>query len=240
MEFPAYHNPNKLNGSQLDTFLSQGWYRMHQSIFTTKYIILNESIYNVFWLRYNLSKFNINKKLQKLIAQNSRFNITIKPIELTEELETLYTLYRSGIKFDHSESVKYWLYGGEQEKVNTFETNVIEIRDGGKLIAAGIFDNGDNSIAGIMNFYDPSYKKFSLGKYLILLKIKYAVEKGMHWYYPGYIVYGYPSFDYKLFVGEENTEIYIPEINNWYKYKKELMDTIEVNRQHNEKENNNN
>ncbi|MBN8790349.1 MAG: hypothetical protein J0I84_24975, partial [Terrimonas sp.] len=159
MEFPAYHNPNKLNGSQLDTFLSQGWYRMHQSIFTTKYIILNESIYNVFWLRYNLSKFNINKKLQKLIAQNSRFNITIKPIELTEELETLYTLYRSGIKFDHSESVKYWLYGGEQEKVNAFETNVIEIRDGGKLIAAGIFDNGDNSIAGIMNFYDPSYKK---------------------------------------------------------------------------------
>ncbi|MCC6290285.1 MAG: arginine-tRNA-protein transferase [Chitinophagaceae bacterium] len=234
MEFPAYHNSKKLNSTQLDTFLSQGWYRMHQSVFTTKYIILNDSTYNVFWLRYNLPGFNINKKLQKLIIQNRHFHISIKPMVITTELETLYKIYRSSIKFDHAESVKYWLYGEEAEKENAFETNIIEIRDGSKLIAAGIFDNGYNSIAGIMNFYDPAYKKFSLGKYLILLKIKYAIEKGMHWYYPGYIVYGYPSFDYKLFVGEENIEIYIPEINSWYKYKKQLLETIEVSRQHNE------
>ncbi|MFT3950069.1 MAG: GNAT family N-acetyltransferase [Agriterribacter sp.] len=230
MDMPAHHNPQKLNGTQLDAFLSQGWYRMHQTVFTTKYIILGDNLYNVFWLRYNLTRFIFGSKLQKLITHNSRFNISIKPIILTSELEALYKVYRSGIKFDHSASVKHWLYGDEPCKVDVFETYIIELRDGDKLIAAGIFDNGENSIAGIMNFYDPAYKKYSPGKYLILLKIQYAIQKGKQWYYPGYIVYGYPSFDYKLFVGEENTEVFIPEINNWYKYKRELVSSIEKER----------
>lgn len=230
MDFTVYHNPKKLDGTQLDFLLAQGWYRMHQTVFTTKDIILQNCVYNVFWLRYNLDEFLMVKKLQKIINQNADFDISIKPLKLTAEIESLYKIYKSSIKFDHSESVKYWLYGEEPEKFNAFETSLIEIRDHNKLVAVGIFDTGNNSIAGIMNFYDPAYKKFSLGKYLILLKIKYAIAKGMQWYYPGYIVYGYPSFDYKLFVGEENAEIYIPEANNWYKYNREIIDVIEKNR----------
>lgn len=228
MEAHAPYNLPKLNGNQLDTFLSQGWYRMHQTIFTTKYIILNESVYNVSWLRYNLTELNFSKKLQKLLSQNNHFNTSIKPIKITEELEELYAAYKANIKFDHSESVKQWLFGDEPIKESVFETNIIEVRDGEKLIAVGIFDNGANSIAGIMNFYDPEYKKFSLGKYLILLKMQYAIQKGKHWYYPGYIVHGYPSFDYKLFVGEENSEIFIPDMNSWHKYSAALVNSINI------------
>lgn len=226
MENPAYYSPSKLSGSQLDVFLSQGWYRMHQTVFTTKYIILNDIIYSVSWLRYNLSKFNFSNKLKKLLKQNSHFNVSIKPMVITQEVETLYSTYKASIKFDHSASVMHWLYGDDDAPENIFETNIIELRDGEKLIAAGIFDNGANSIAGIMNFYDPAYKKFSLGKYLILLKIRYAIQKGMQWYYPGYIVHGYPQFDYKLFVGEENAEMYIPEINDWHRYSTELIGAV--------------
>lgn len=224
---PSYYNPPKLCGAQLDAFLSQGWYRMHQTVFTTKSIILEDGVYNVSWLRYNLEQFNFSKKLQKLFTQNSRFNISIQPCAVTAELEALYSSYRAGIKFEHSESVTHWLYGDDIQE-NAFETNIVELRDEHKLVAAGIFDSGANSIAGIMNFYDPAYKKFSLGKYLILLKLQYAMQKGMHWYYPGYIVHGYPSFDYKLFVGEENTEIYIPELNKWYKYSPALISAINM------------
>lgn len=228
MEAPAFYNPSKLSGVQLDDFLSQGWYRMHQTVFTTKHIVLNAAIYNVYWLRYNLAKINLSKKLKKILLHNNQFTISIKPIVVTAELEALYASYRASIKFDHSESVKHWLYGddGVEPTDNIFDTNIIEVRDGNKLIAVGIFDRGRNCIAGIMNFYDPEYKKFSLGKYLILLKMQYAVQNGMHWYYPGYIVAGFPSFDYKLFVGEENSEVYIPEKNSWYKYSQTLINTF--------------
>ena len=69
-----------------------------------------------------------------------------------------------------------------------------------------------------MNFYHPDYKKYSLGKYLMLLKINHAKAMGKEWYYPGYIVPGNRRFDYKLFIGIEIAEIWVPESNNWLNY----------------------
>ncbi|MEJ7659632.1 MAG: hypothetical protein WKG07_08390 [Hymenobacter sp.] len=48
----------------------------------------------------------------------------------------------------------------------------MEVRAEGHLIAAGIFDQGTRSLAGIVNFYDPDYRKYSLGKYLMLYEIR--------------------------------------------------------------------
>jgi arginine-tRNA-protein transferase len=84
---------------------------------------------------------------------------------------------------------------------NIYNTQEINIYDGNKLIAAGFFDLGKTSAAGISSFYDPAYKKYSLGKYLIYLKIEYCKEIGLHYFYPGYFVPGYPLFDYKLEIG---------------------------------------
>jgi arginine-tRNA-protein transferase len=66
----------------------------------------------------------------------------------------------------------------------------------------GFFDIGQTSAAGIASFYDPAYKKFSLGKYLIYLKIEYCKKIGLQFFYPGYFVPGYSLFDYKLSIGE--------------------------------------
>nr|GFD32934.1 hypothetical protein [Tanacetum cinerariifolium] len=53
----------------------------------------------------------------------------------------------------------------------------------------------------------PDYRKHSLGKYLLLLKTEYAREQQLAYYYPGYLVYGYSKFDYKLFASPEATEL---------------------------------
>ncbi len=60
---------------------------------------------------------------------------------------------------------------------------MIEIRDGNKLIAAGFFDLGEISVAGILNFYHPDYKSKSLGIYLLLLEIDHAKKQGKEWFY---------------------------------------------------------
>jgi arginine-tRNA-protein transferase len=57
---------------------------------------------------------------------------------------------------------------------------------------------GKNSAAGITSFYDPAYRKNSLGKFIIYQKIKYCVAARLKYFYPGYFVPGYPRFDYKL------------------------------------------
>ncbi|MFZ4769232.1 MAG: hypothetical protein ACOYLO_03560 [Ferruginibacter sp.] len=208
--------PENMDAQHLDILLSKGWYRMGQGIFTTKYIIQENIPYRVFWLRYNLNKIILGKKQQKLLQKNKIFNSNIIPFKITDELEKLYALYKTEIDFEPASSVTEWML--EEKENNVYDSWIIEIRDKGLLIAAGIFDKGKNSIAGIMNFYHPDYKKYSLGKYLMLLKIAYAKEAGNQWYYPGYLVYGYPKFDYKVFADKSSVETFLPELNQWCLY----------------------
>jgi len=216
MTDPGIYYPAHLTGTQLDLFLAKGWYRMGQGIFTTNYIVQDNCVFRVFWLRYNLSNVSPGKKSKQILSSNQQFNAVVLPVHITAEHEALYTLYRSGINFDPALNVTEWLY--EQQHNNVFDSYMIELRDGEKLIALGIFDRGQNSIAGIMNFYHPDYKKYSPGKYLMLLKMEYAKTNDIQWYYPGYIVYGYPKFDYKLFVDKTAAELFFPELNQWCLY----------------------
>jgi arginine-tRNA-protein transferase len=70
----------------------------------------------------------------------------------------------------------------------------------------------------ITNFYDPTYKKYSLSKYMMLLKMELGVNNEMQFYYPGYIALNTTIFDYKIFPIEEAMEVYIPNDNQWYPY----------------------
>ncbi|MBC8082847.1 MAG: arginine-tRNA-protein transferase, partial [Hymenobacter sp.] len=74
---------------------------------------------------------------------------------------------------------------------------------------------GTRSLAGIMNFYHPAYRKHSLGKYLMLLKINHALSQQKTHYYPGYLVHNYPKFDYKLFACPAATEVYDCATGQW-------------------------
>jgi arginyl-tRNA--protein-N-Asp/Glu arginylyltransferase len=215
--------PEGLTGEELDAFLEVGWYRMGQSIFTTHFILLEGNIHRVFWLRYDLKKMVLSKMQRRVKIRNKQFNISIKPLKITDELEELYSVYKTGINFQPALSVHNWLYGADHSR-NVFNTELIEIRDHGKLIAAGIADWGFESMTGIMNFYHPSYKRYSLGKYLMILKIEQAQKRNFRWYYPGYIVYQHAGFDYKLSVDKSAIEVLIPEIEGWRPFKTALIE----------------
>lgn len=195
-----------MRGSELDLFLSLGYFRMQQEIFTCHYILHDNVPCSVHWLRIDIAGVTYGPKQVRLLRINEPFSVTIKPFVLSEEIETLYALYKGSLNFDAPESVEFWLMNGAAQTV--FDTYVIEVRDKNALIAAGIFDNGNESIAGIMNFYHPDYRRQSLGKYLMLLKMKYAQGLQKEYYYPGYVVSNYPKFDYKLFACESATEVF--------------------------------
>jgi len=220
------HDHIKFNGTLLDTLLLQGCYRMHQDIFTTDLIWNRDTFHFVFWLRYPLQKFYFDKKPQKLISLKGRFEIKKRDFYINNELEDLYQLYFEKTDFDAPPTIQDFLFGNAatgSHPANLFDSEIIEIREGNKLIAAGIYDNGLTAMAGIMNFYDPAYKKYSLGKYLMLLKIQHAIKSHMQFYYPGYIAYGYDKFDYKLFPNKSLAEIFDSKKKVWLPYSKELL-----------------
>ncbi len=217
--FPEDFVFENFKGKTLDQFLSAGWYRMGSTLFTTKFIypFNNEITAGVFWLRYLVDNVRLNKKSLALFAKNSRFTFEYKSFALTGELITLHQLYTQNLKFTTSGSLVLLL---EDIYNIVFDSTIIEVRDDGKLVAAGIFDIGTESIAGIINFYNPDYKKFSPGKFLILLKYQFCVKNNIPLYYPGYFMPQYPIFDYKLFLDKNATEVFLPDEKKWIPYHK--------------------
>lgn len=207
------HFPKSVTGILLDDYLAQGWYRMGQIMFTTDQVIYLDNLHRVHWLRYHVPDISFTRTHKKIISANSEFIVEFKPLDISNELEDLYEVYRESIPFDPSDSVEDFLFGGSIKDI--FTSQLIELRDKGKLIAAGVFDIGEKAIAGIMNFYHPEYKKFSAGKYLMLLKIQFAIKNGIEWYYPGYLMEGNPRFDYKLFIGKDIAEVFLAEEEHW-------------------------
>ena len=96
-----------------------------------------------------------------------------------------------------------------------YSTYEITLHDGDQLIACGFFDLGATGAQGISSFYDPSYKKYSLGKYLIYLKMQYCKELGLQYFYPGYFVPGNSHFDYKLTIGRAALQFFRLSTQSW-------------------------
>ncbi|WP_426489789.1 GNAT family N-acetyltransferase [Hymenobacter sp. 102] len=195
-----------LRGDALDYYLAQGYYRMQQDLFTCRFLPVDGELYTVHWLRLVLPQVQLGPEQRRLLRLNEQFEVHIRPFELRAEYEELYARYRTSITFDAPPTIESFLLGGASH--NVFTTSVLEVRDGEQLIAAGIFDSGLRTLAGIMNFYDPVYRRHSLGKYLMLLKLQVAQRQQMFYYYPGYLVHGYPKFDYKLFPDRQATEVF--------------------------------
>lgn len=217
-----------MKGNKLDLFLSMGYFRMQQEIFTCRYLVVENTIQPVHWLRIALATATFGPKQSRLFRINANFSVVVKPCVLTKEIESLYALYKDSLNFDPADSVESWLYNGATRSI--FDTYIIEIRDENTLIAVGIFDNGERSIAGIMNFYHPDYHRHSLGKYLMLLKIKYAQLQQKDYYYPGYMVSNYPKFDYKLFACEKATEVLDERSGQWLPFSWETVSILAANK----------
>jgi len=210
------HCPPQIKGEVFDMYLSAGWYRYGNKIFTIDFFTENEKLYQVYWLRYNVLKLKLSDSNQKILNKNKLFNYKIIPFQNSIELEALHSLYLEKIDFVTISSIEELM---EDVNGSVYNSMLIEIRDENKLIGAGIFDYGKNSIAGIKNIFHPEYKKYSLGKYLMLLKYQYCLQQNIKWYYPGYFAPSHKKFDYKLTIDADATEVCLIDNRQWVSYR---------------------
>lgn len=211
--------PEGIQPQELDTYLANGWFRMRQTIFTTNFLQFDQQFYSAIWLRVALAGYVPDKKYQTLKKLNKAFRTEIKQCSagrISPAHEVLYFEYRQSVTFDVSPSLQELLLGNDT--VNRFNTHEINIYDGDVLIATGIFDLGATSAAGISCIYHPAYKKYSLGKYLMYLKMEFCRQQQLQYFYPGYVVPGCSPFDYKLEVGKATLEYLQLSTMQWVRY----------------------
>jgi arginyl-tRNA--protein-N-Asp/Glu arginylyltransferase len=202
----------------LDALLSMGYYRMQHYMFTCNETPTSDDGYTipVFWLRTMVQQCKPNKSALNIVKKCTSFKVEIMPAMVDDETEQLYALYSNHMPFSTSETCSSYLHSMEID--NPFNSWMVQVRDGEKLIAIGYFDKGQKSIAGIMNIYHPAYAAYSLGKLLIMQKLQYAIENNMEFYYTGYISTVSTRFDYKTFPDADAVQVYLPTENKWMPY----------------------
>ncbi len=212
----------------LDILMAHGWFRMGRYMFSVNHIGWHRET-RVFWLRYFLPDLRLPESAKTIRKRAVRFEFCYRELSLNEELTTLYQGYRESVSIDTADTLDEVLYRQEsgQNLVDTFPSMVVEMRDKGKLVAAGIFDTGESGIMGVVNFFLPEYRKFSPGKALMLKKMEWAAEKGMQFYYPGYIAARDNRFDYKMFPGKDGAELYDPIQKAWISMEPGLAEQME-------------
>ncbi len=207
-------HPPALLPEQLDACLEQGWYRMVQSVFTCRFVLMGGDLHSAIWIRLPLDGFTFRKSLRKLMSRNRRrFSVRCDPAQLTEEKESLYQRYRAVFHGDLSPSLHEALYGDDERDI--FDTREFTIWDEDKLVGFSFFDVGLESMQSVMGIYDPDYARHSLGFFTMLMEVDWGIAHGLRYFYPGYIAPGYPAFDYKLRVGGA-LEFYNHSSQSWH------------------------
>lgn len=202
-------------GDVLDEYLERGWFRMGAMIHTCDHFLKGKKKVPVYWLRYSIPHITLGKKAKKIERINGDFDVEIKPYKIDSQIKSLYLKYYQHCGLDMHPNLE--ASTNDPERI-VYDTYVIKIRHGRKLIAAGLFDVGKNSVAGIKNIYHPDYCKYSLGKCLMILTYRFCKVNNIEWYYPGYVVPGKTKFDYKLFLDPGATEMYLYDAAQWIKY----------------------
>lgn len=216
--FVEQHTPQSLSGEELDRYLDKGWYRAGNKLFTCHLIFFENTLYAVVWIRLPLKGYRFRKSLRKLKSRvEQHFQVLIRPANLDAEKEALFENFKGFFKGNLHGTLRQNLQ--DNAEYNVFNTWEIGIYEHGKLIGFSFFDIGRNSLASIKAVYHRDYTQYSLGIYTMLREIQFASEKGMDYYYPGYVIPGYIRFDYKLRIGKpEEIEYYDMKSATWQPY----------------------
>jgi arginyl-tRNA--protein-N-Asp/Glu arginylyltransferase len=204
---------SEIKPGELDDFLAKGWFRMQQTIFTTDKEVFGNALYDTIWLRLRLDDFTEEERFTRLLKKNNGFQIEIKKAAITPDHEALFFFYKKSKLFQRSPSLQ-WLLQGDTSS-NVYNTHMINMYDGSRMIGTGFFDLGNNSAAGICSVYHPDYATYSPGRYMIYEKIFYCKKNKFRYFYPGYFVPGYPLFDYKLTIGKTALEYFDTHNKTW-------------------------
>ena len=115
-----------VSGSILDNYLAKGFYRYRQVLFTTFYIEYLGTLYDVFWLRTDVTSVKAGSAFNKILRQNKSFTYTITRLQITPEMENLFALYREYVPFEHAQSIHDNLYGDSTHWDSWMDIQLVE------------------------------------------------------------------------------------------------------------------
>ncbi len=187
---------------QLDDFLARGWRSTGQSVYNSSFLYLeSQGMVGVLPTRLELRGTRFGKKSRRILRRGlDRFRTEYGPARPPDtDKERVNERYMENNGEKSLTNLDYHLYNTEGHTVlNTHETRVY---DGDKLVAFSYFDLGERAAYSKAGIYDPAYASSSLGLFTLLFEVQLCRERGLDYFYPGYVAPESPVFNYKHRIG---------------------------------------
>jgi leucyl-tRNA---protein transferase len=146
-------------------------------------------------IRVPIDRFRHKKSFRRVMRKNRDIAVRIGSPRITHEKHRIYKSYQQHqhrtVDDGSSMDLRSFLY---ETAVETLE---FEYRLQDRLIGVGIVDACSRSLSSVYAFYDPEFSSRSLGTFSALREISYCLEKGIPYYYLGFLVKDCPSMNYK-------------------------------------------
>jgi arginine-tRNA-protein transferase len=132
------------------------------------------------------------------------FDVRVGRPRLDEERLELYARYQEDQHGEHAQSADATSY--RRFLVDTV-TDTIELTwrdETGALVGVGVLDVTPDALSSVYFYWDPSFRRLSLGTYSALVEVDLCKRWNKRWYYLGYLVAGSRTMTYKAsFPGAE-------------------------------------
>jgi len=179
----------------MDLLWSMGWRHFGTYFFSSTTAWSNGRTVKVLPLRIDLAKFAPSRSQRRVLARNADLSVTFEPAAVDAEREALFHRHKTRFRENIPDTLFDFL-SFQPDRVPC-EALTCSARLDGTLLATSYLDVGAEAMSAVYAMFEPAERRRSLGIFLILKEIDYAVAKGFRWFYTGYC-YDRPSFyDYK-------------------------------------------
>ncbi len=199
--------PTSLSRPELDRYLSRGWYRIGQTMMTCRFVLFSDVLRSAVWTRLELDAHTFRKSQRRVMRRiEEQLRVEVGDPIIDDAHEAVYQRYRTIARGERSATLTDFLYGDRVTSLDVFHTREIRFiledgTPGGRLVGFSWFDLGREALQSLVGVYDPAYGHLSLGYASMLYEMRWGMERGYRWFYPGYVLPGDAAMDYKLRAG---------------------------------------
>ena len=188
--------------AQMDRLWAEGW--RHFGIVFMRYYKATHAgrEFTVLPLRIDLTHFRLTRSQKRVLAKNRDTRIMVRSSFVDKEKQALFEKHR--LRF--YENVPTSLFNFLSTMPASLPCANLElcVYLGGRLSGVTFLDVGARATSAVYAMFDPSEFKRSLGIFMMLQSIKYSLQSGCLYYYPGYAYLEPFAYDYKKrFIGLE-------------------------------------
>ncbi len=224
--FKVFYYGGKLNPIILEHLINAGFRRSNNLYYQTGCPACTMCLS----YRVLVDKFKLAKSQKRVLKRNRDIKINFSKPYITEEKERLYLDYQyfqhflkpsliNKDEFDEEKTINIMyeqMYGNIQNSIE------MELLSKDRLVGFAIFDVAIKSISAVYSVFDPHEKVRSLGTYMILKSIEWALRLDYKYCHLGFFIPGHPKMDYKS--NFKPAEIRNPYTGKWEDSEKYFID----------------